>query len=367
MISDRILQLLAKQMGNAASEKELLELKQLLQQYPENHFFIEILQSIKSERSYSEPVLNEDELVQESWLMLSSELEDLDTTGSIPINKNEGNHKKSSVRVWMRNAAIWTGAVMLVGSSYFIWKQPSKKHTQPIATRINQVIVPYGAPEKKVLPDSTIVWINAGSHIHYAEDFVQKTRDVYLEGEAYFSVKHDADHPFIVHAGNVTVRALGTKFNVRAYQNENKIEATLISGKIQVNIEDKPDKNIILIPNEKLTVTNEKLKFANTQTQVRKELSFEVKEVEQMPSISAVREVAWLQDKLAFENESFDDLAKRMERRYDVHLIFKSSSLRDERLSGVFENENIQKALNLLQMTTDFHYQIRADTVFLNR
>ncbi|HEY9362338.1 MAG TPA: FecR domain-containing protein [Chitinophagaceae bacterium] len=367
MISDRILQLLAKQMGNLASEKEIAELQELLQEYPEHHFFIEMLQSIKSEKTYSERVLSEDELVQESWLLLKNELNDLHAPGNVIIHENEDSSKGPSIRRWIRYAAIWAGAIMLITGSYFIWKQPAKKQPALIANRINQVIVRYGAPEKKILPDSTEVWLNAGSHIQYADNFIQKTRDVYLEGEGYFSVRHDAKHPFIVHAGNITVRALGTKFNVRAYQNENKVEATLISGKIQVNIDDKPDKNIILIPNEKLTVTNENPKLSNTNTQVRKELSFEVKEVEQIPSISAIREVAWLQDKLAFENEAFGDLAKRMERRYDVHIIFKTNSLANERLSGVFENENIQKALSLLQMTTEFHYQILSDTVFINR
>lgn len=367
MISDRILQLLAKQMGNLASKKEIAELQELLQEYPEHHFFIEMLQSIKSEKTYSERVLSEDELVQESWLLLKNELNDLHTAGNVVIHENEDSSKGPSIRRWIRYAAIWAGAIMLIAGSYFIWKQSAKKQPALIANRINQVIVPYGAPEKKILPDSTEVWLNAGSHIQYADNFIQKTRDVYLEGEGYFSVRHDAEHPFIVHAGNITVRALGTKFNVRAYQNENKVEATLISGKIQVNIDDKPDKNIILIPNEKLTVTNESPKLSNTNTQVRKELSFEVKEVEQIPSISAIREVAWLQDKLAFENEAFGDLAKRMERRYDVHIIFKTNSLGNERLSGVFENENIQKALSLLQMTTEFHYQILSDTVFINR
>jgi len=167
--------------------------------------------------------------------------------------------------------------------------------------------------------------------------------------------------------GNVTIRALGTKFNVHAYQKESKIEATLISGKILVKIDGKPDQNIILIPNEKLTVTNEEFSLTNNKNEPRKELSFQVQEVAPMPSVTDLPEVAWLQDKLAFQNELFEELAKRMERRYDVHIIFKDSLLEKERLSGVFKNENIRKALNLLRMTTPFHYQFEEDSVFLKR
>ena len=366
MISDRVLQLLARQMGNLASEKEILELSELLKQYPENHFFVEILQSIKSERSYYELVLTEDELVHESWLMLRNELNDRVINKRVLKIENEVNRKKFSNSLWIRNAAIWTGVIILFTSSFFIWKLAARKPETSTNYKVNQVIVPYGAIKKIILPDSTIVWVNAGSHIHYAADFIQKTRKVYLDGEAYFTVKHDAEHPFIVHAGNITVHALGTEFNVRAYKNETKVEATLISGKIQVSIENKADKKIILVPNEKLTVINEKEKSVSDDSPSVKELSFEVKEVKQIPSISTVKEVAWIQDILAFQNESFKDLAKRMERRYDVHIIFKTRSLEEERLSGIFENETIQKALNLLQMTTQFRYQVHVDSVFLN-
>ncbi len=365
MVSERILQLLAKKMGKVASYKEITELQELLQQYPDHHFLIEVLQSIEGEKSHKEPTLGEEHLIKESWLMLQQELDDMQTMGKVAGDEDVV-LVRMSYPMWMSRAALWVGIILLGGGAFFILKHLGKKNAQPLASRISQIRVPYGMPVKKMLPDSSVVWLNAGSHIRYDNNFIQKNRDVYLDGEAYFSVKHDADHPFIVHAGNITVRALGTKFNVQAYQDENKIEATLISGKILVKIDGKPDQNIILAPNEKLTVTNEKYRLSDSNGENRKELSFEVKEVAQIPSIAAVPEVAWLQDKLAFQNEAFNELAKRMERRYDIHIIFKDSLLGKERLSGVFENENIQKALSLLQMTTVFHYKVEGDTAYLS-
>ena len=368
MISERILQLLAKQMGKEASDEELSELQDLLQQYPENNFFVEILRAIEGEKSHKEPSLGEDLLVQESWLMLKQEMDDIHSDIESEEIENEMPGKRRIVKIWMKHAAIW-GGIILIAGSFFVLKHSDKKNTlSPVAATIKHIELPYGAPVKKMLPDSSEVWLNAGSHIRYDDNFIQKNRDVYLDGEAYFSVKHDAAHPFIVHAGNITVRALGTKFNVEAYPDENKIEATLIAGKIMIKIDGKPDQNIILNPNEKLTVINEKFKVSHENKVTRKELGFEVKDVSQLQSISSVPEVAWLQDKLAFENESFTELAKKMERRYHVHIVFKDSLLGEERLSGVFENESIKKAMDLLQMTTSFHYQIRGDTtVFLNK
>jgi ferric-dicitrate binding protein FerR (iron transport regulator) len=92
-----------------------------------------------------------------------------------------------------------------------------------------------------------------------------------------------------------------------------------------------------------------------------------VKEVIPLRTATPIPEVAWLQDKLAFQNEPFSVLAKKLERRYDVHIIFRDTLLEDERLSGVFENETIQKALKILQMTTPFAYNVQGDTVYIKQ
>ncbi|HET7115218.1 MAG TPA: FecR domain-containing protein [Hanamia sp.] len=370
MISERILQLVAKQMGNEASDKEIAEFQELLQQHPEHSFLLEILQSIEGEKLHKEPALEEGDLVQESWHMLKLELDNVQTKNG--ASKNKIPIKNKVVRMWFSRAAVWGGILLIAISSFFIFRQTKKNAQAPAVakingTKINKIGLPYGAPLKKILPDSSVVWLNAGSHIRYDDNFMQKNREVYLDGEAYFSVKHDERHPFIVHAGNITIHDLGTKFNVQAYPDENKIEATLISGKIMVKIDGKPDQSIILMPDEKLTIKNEKFQLSNKNIEARKELGFEVEQVVKIPSIASIPEVAWVEDKLVFENEPFEELVKRMERRYNVQIIFRDISLSKERLSGIFENESIQKAMELLQMTTPFHYQIRGNVVYLKR
>src|SRR5690606_21989463 len=142
---------------------------------------------------------------------------------------------------------------------------------------------------------------------------------------------------------------------------------------VVVKIDGKPDHDIVLSPNEKLTVNNKAFSLSGnaniskTVTEGPKAVNFEVKEVSEIPAIALIPEVAWIQDKLAFENELFDELAIRMERRYDVYIGFEDGRLRNERLSGVFENESIHKALKLLQRTTGFQYRIQDDTVYVGR
>jgi ferric-dicitrate binding protein FerR (iron transport regulator) len=353
---DRILELLAKQMGNAASESDLTELEYLLQQYTNHQHLVSILKSIQSKR-LKQPAQNEELIVKEGWEKLQQKLKEINLSqDKAPDEKAviRSFHLKKSVK-W---AAVWAGLILLTSLVYF--KLSNTRHANTIASV--QEAVPYGKPEMKTLPDGSVVWINAGTKIHYKAG--QNTRDVYLEGEAYFKVKHDTEHPFVVHAGNISVKALGTEFNVLAYPGEDHVETTLIKGKVQVTMEEKPDQKIILAPNEKLTVVNKRV-FKDTA--VQKEISYEVKPLAVLPALKEVEEVAWMQDKLAFQHEPFYDLSKRMERRYNVHIVFYSESLKREALSGVFENESIQKALRILQMTTPFQYRMKGDSIFLSR
>ena len=114
-----------------------------------------------------------------------------------------------------------------------------------------EVSVAYGEHKRLILPDSSEVWLNAGSTILYPETFAKDKRLVILNGEAYFSVQKDTASPFIVEVPQLSVKVLGTKFNVKAYPGDEKITTTLTSGKVEVSVQSQPPR--ILKPNEQLT------------------------------------------------------------------------------------------------------------------
>lgn len=376
MDSKRILQLLARKMGKAVSEKELVELEELLTKHPKQRFLIEVLQSMEEEKRHIEPAVSENELIREGWKLLQREMTQVETQGTALTDdmvspqglaplKGKRRRNISVIRVY--RAAVWMGIIVLCASSFFILKHRKTRQPFMASVQMRQISLPYGAPEKKVLPDSSVVWMNAGSHIRYATGFSQNKREVYLQGEAYFEVKHDATHPFIVHAGNIDIKVLGTEFNVQAYADENKIETTLINGRIQVQIAGNPDKKIILTPHEKLTVINREFTLTGTNKSKSKELSFQVKEMPPVAVGTQVPELAWMEDKLAFQDVPLGELAKKLDRRFNVYIQFNDTQLEKERLTGVFVNENIQKAMKILQMTTPFLYKIKGDSVFLSK
>lgn len=357
MDSERILKLLAKQMGNAASAEEKQELKALLGRHPEYSYFLEILFSLEEDKMHVARSWAAEDLVGENWPALEKRLH---ASAPLPVLRPA----KRRRLLW--RAAVWSG--LLVAGGGALWWTLAKR-ARPARTiaqmTYSQLKVPFGAPEKKELPDGSEVWLNAGSRIRYQDGFGDTQRTVYLDGEAYFKVSHDSRVPFIVRAGNIAVRVLGTEFNVKAYEDEDKVEATLILGKVQICIAGKPDKKIVLTPHEKLTVLNEQFRISGGAEKARQEVSFQVREVVPLKTADPIPEVAWVKDRLVFQDEDFGELARQLERRFNVHIVFSDSTLMQERLSGVFENESISKALSLLEMTTPFHYRLEADSVYL--
>ena len=173
--------------------------------------------------------------------------------------------------------------------------------------------------------------------------------------------------PFFVHTNGITVRVLGTVFNVKAYGADAKIETTLLEGKIQVELAGDSEKKIILTPHEKLTVN--KTLTAKQAKAIGNEVSPIKYEVAALPETgeSVYPENAWIENKIMFANTSFDEVALAMERKYNVHIIFKDEALKKEQISGVLENESLPKALGLLKQITLLQAKMVNDTVYLGR
>jgi transmembrane sensor len=137
------------------------------------------------------------------------------------------------------------------------------------------------------------------------------------------------------------------------------VSATLISGKIQVIMNEDPEKRIVLSPHEKLTIMNVVRKEKQADDTVKEnELRYQVQ-------FLAQAETDWVENKMVFNNESFDEVARQMERRYGVHIEFGSEMLRREHVSGIFEKESLSQAFEILKMTTRFNYKIDSNVVKL--
>ena len=205
------------------------------------------------------------------------------------------------------------------------------------ADRLIEVSVAYGEKKHLVLPDSSEIWLNAGTSFQYPETFTGKERLVYLDGEAYFSVKKDASKPFIVKASQVSVTVLGTRFNVKAYPGDERITATLTSGKVEVNAPSQNPK--ILSPNEQLTY-NKKTSHIS------------------IVEIPAADTDSWVTGKLIFTNASLAEMQQTLQRRYNVTISNRTSLAGSMRYTVRFlQNEDLKQVLNVLGEIIGFDFR----------
>jgi transmembrane sensor len=344
----RVTELIAAKMGKTASPEELEELAGLLSINPGYSYLAEVVASLKGNAEHVEKTVPEEDLANSGWAHLSERM-----------NAEE---KKGRVR-WMsasRVAAVLFFVIAGVGViSYYRWGR------QSVAAMSKSVQVGYGGKRVLVLADGTKVWLNAGSRLVYPASFAGKTREVQLEGEAFFDVAQQSHQPFFVHTGRITVRVLGTQFDVKAYREDAEVSATLISGKIQVVLNEDPEKKILLSPHEKLTVMNiVENREHDGNSAKENELRYQVLSLPQAGH-EIFPETAWVNNKIVFNNESFDEVAKELERRYAVHIEFDNEGLKREHVSGIFEKETLLQALEILKMTTKFNYKIDSNQVKL--
>ncbi len=203
------------------------------------------------------------------------------------------------------------------GASVSLNDSAKLEQTEPVSGKgYNQVVVPFGKRSNILLSDGTRVWLNSGSRLVYPPVFDRKSREVFLEGEAYFEVSKDARKPFFVRTEAFRVRVLGTKFEVQAYKNESVQNAVLLEGKVSLAKNGELfSKEYELSPNQKGVLSGE-------------DKGFEITEVEDAHNC-----IAWIYGYLSFENEDIISLSKKISRYYNLEIEVKTSNNK-LRLSG---------------------------------
>ncbi len=282
---------------------------------------------------------------------------------------------------WYQRAQSIAAVLILLLVSVFSYQFYNHKKTNDSISlsQFNVIKVSLGSKTKVQLPDGSKVWVNSDSRLSYPETFKGLTREIYLEGEAYFDVVKDPKHPFIVHTSGIDIRVLGTAFNVKAYKAEPTIEATLVHGLIEVTKTEHPNESKILLrPHEKLIFD----KFAKSESVVKQFSASSIKQTAnyQLPNPaiiisplakniadSAIKETSWIYNRLTFEDERFEDLVIKIERWFNVHVTITNEKIRSYRSTGAFENETIDEALKELQYLVPFNYQINGREVTINK
>src|SRR5690554_939503 len=202
------------------------------------------------------------------------------------------------------------------------------------------------------LPDGSTVHLNASTTIKYPKRFNKKSRELYLNGEAYFAVTKNSKHPFIVHADKIDIEVLGTEFNVQSYSVDEISVTTLISGKVKLVTHEKSN-NVLdqyfLEPGDQATFD----KAANI-TQVVKT---ETKTI-----------TSWMNGEYSFKNKSLEEITNRLEKIYDIAFVINDETLKGETFTGKFFSEqSIEEIIDIINFKKQFSYEIDNDTIYMKR
>jgi len=253
------------------------------------------------------------------------------------ISKNEHKNKQTVLlrftRVYMKVAAILLLPLLIAGGLVFSYLGNQGKTTADRQVS-SMIYAPMGARVSFNLPDGTTGMLNGGSKLSYSLPFTNDRR-IKLEGEGWFDVNHDEEHPFEVSTFNSKVKVLGTSFNISAYPSENYIEVVLQKGKVEF-LDDKSKVLGTILPSERFIFED-----GNISKSVTDPAKFS----------------AWTQGRLVFRGDSMAEVGRRIERWYNVKIELADPELRRYTFRATFEDDKLEDVLKFLSMTSPVTYR----------
>lgn len=252
------------------------------------------------------------------------------------VNKRIKEKQFRKLYLFVQRAAVIL-LLPLLGLSGFLLLQPREKvPVFYLETRMTP-----GMIGSTILPDGTKVWLNSSSYLKYPNTFSGNTREVTLDGEAYFEVIGNAKKPFIVHSGNSSVNVLGTKFNMDAYDSNGFIATTLIEGSVEFSYKTENDisHTIKIEPNEQVHYN-------------KKTMQPEVREA------YVPKDIAWKNGQIILKETTLSEILWILSKRFNVEFIIKNPAFYKYSFTGVFTNQQIERVLEHFKRSSGIRYKM---------
>jgi transmembrane sensor len=254
------------------------------------------------------------------------------------INKDQNIQRKQINFDWFLKYAAILALALLLPFSYYMGTRNNSDDS------ITTISCAYGDKSSIVLPDSSRVWLNSGSKLIFSSNF-KNGRKVSLEGEAFFDVSKDKNHPFQVKTADVQIEVLGTKFNLKAYPDEKLVSTTLVEGSV----------NISSLYGSALMKPDQKLMFDKGS-----------KEMVVQALTDTAPETEWKDGRFVFRNESLAELKPKLERWFDVDIVFGDEQVKNRRFTGVLGRESILEAVSYFDRSNYVSCSIQGNEIIIN-
>lgn len=254
--------------------------------------------------------------------------------------------KRTVLSQWKKISQYAAMFILVSGSLFFLWKNGfiagNKKNVQ-VAKRYRTMRVPDGNHGTLLLPDGTRITVNGGSELSFPEEFEGSERIVYLkEGEAYFEIAQDAEHPFIVNTQQLKVQVLGTSFSIRDYNNEKKASVFVNSGRIAV------------------TAGTSLELIAGTGSILDKDKGTIIKEETDISNVAA-----WIRGECIFQDAGLQEVLQVLQHKYAIQFEVKDPELLKHRFTATFRNNSIQSVMQQLKLMSNISYTITDNHIII--
>ncbi|OJJ20300.1 hypothetical protein BKI52_17705 [marine bacterium AO1-C] len=321
-------ELIIKRLSNNISDIENTQLDQWLAESSENYnIFEELAQVWESTEEYQKSYEPDTAAGLAKFQQL---IADETPTSEIPVKETPVKPIKSSPKRYFNSLSIAAVIALLLVAGY--WVLFNNNSSVEIKTANVSKVVD--------LPDGSKVTLNKNSVLTYNKKF--ENRVVNLKGEAFFEVTKQGGKSFSIFSNNVKTEVLGTSFNVKAPDNANGVEVTVVTGKIAVSLEKVSTKKVVLVPGDK-AIYQQKKETITKQKNTNKNF------------------LAWKTRRLTYENTSLRDILPELEQHYQVKIEPQNTALLNCRFTGTFDNITLKKALEVIQFSMDASYEKLGD------
>lgn len=282
------------------------------------------------------------------------------------LNKSNSAQKRTGLN-WLKVAAVFVLAFISGGIVHYFLSQKPEPTEPPLQV---EYVAPLGSRSFIKMPDGSKIWLNAGTTLSYKNTFGMDNREVSLSGEAFFEIEKNPLIPFIVQTSDINITALGTKFNVKAYEEEKTIETMLVEGSIKLEGNHfKLAEEIILKEKEKAIFTKKEQTINLTeQHSLPKEKIAEIKPKSELRIITSVEPdpvISWKDERWVINNEKLGSLSKKLERRFAVNFIFDNDLLKEYAFGGTLEDETLEQVLDAICSSSPVKYLIEGKSVYI--
>lgn len=360
MDKDRIVEILTRRAAGSITDDELLELATLLANHPEAIKYEEFLDELWKSFSHQADELNIDVEFSKHLKRHQDKIQFAEPSMQNVIDEQDkGQARSRNVKHRIRTAFAVAAAIIGIAFTSYLFMENDNDKVKNVHHKF-EFIAQKGSRKSFSLPDGTHVFLNSDSKLSFDERFENgDTRPVVLEGEAYFDVAKDKARPFTITTHSVTIKVVGTSFNIKAYPNERKTEAALITGEIELSLNESPNKVIHMKANDKVEVENNIQTHDPGDKKSNKSLTVRMGNLSKVNIANRehIAEITWVEDRLVFENETLRELIPKLERWYNVRIKVTNESVLNNHYTAKITNENIVELLTAMQVAKPFKYE----------